>query len=138
MSRLDPGSLYGNYAWVRIRFSIPLLAMRSSGVMAHTYLPTYRLCSDAESMRSVWKSYDTSTEDSNTGGSEQALTHFISALRRLVTSRPALFGVSIRMQSLVLPQTTRSRACTPPVTTWIVLQGRWQSRPMRQCPMLLM
>ncbi len=103
MSRLDPGSLYGNYAWVRIRFSIPLLAMRSSGVMAHTYLPTYRLCSDAESMRSVWKCYDTSIEYSDTSASEQVLTHIISALRRLVTSRPPLSGVSIWMQSFSVP-----------------------------------
>ena len=64
-----------------------------------------RLCSDAEYMRSVWMNYDASVGDVDTGGSGSArvFTLLISALKRLVTSRPALLGISTQMQGVGVP-----------------------------------
>ena len=50
-----------------------------------------RLCSDAELMRSVWDRYD-----AEEGGSK-VFTSLITALKRLVTERPALLGVGQQM-----------------------------------------
>ncbi|KAH9049815.1 hypothetical protein EDB83DRAFT_2543167 [Lactarius deliciosus] len=63
------------------------------------------LCSDVEFMRGVWQSYDASAGDIDTGGSGNArvFTYLISALKRLVTSRPALLGVSAQMQGVGVP-----------------------------------
>ncbi|KAI9435094.1 hypothetical protein H4582DRAFT_1817945 [Lactarius indigo] len=63
------------------------------------------LCSDAEFMRGVWQSYDASASDVDAGGSGSArvFTYLISALKRLVTSRPALLGVSAQMQGVGVP-----------------------------------
>ncbi|KAH9013194.1 hypothetical protein EDB84DRAFT_1533406 [Lactarius hengduanensis] len=63
------------------------------------------LCSDVEFMRGVWQSYDASAGDSDSGGSGNArvFTYLISALKRLVTSRPALLGVSAQMQGVGVP-----------------------------------
>ncbi|KAH9169937.1 hypothetical protein EDB89DRAFT_1853941 [Lactarius sanguifluus] len=63
------------------------------------------LCSDVEFMRGVWQNYDASAGDIDTGGSGNArvFTYLISALKRLVTSRPALLGVSAQMQGVGVP-----------------------------------
>ena len=50
-----------------------------------------RLCSDAELMRNVWDRYD-----AEEGGSK-VFTSLITALKRLVTERPALLGVCQQM-----------------------------------------
>ena len=50
-----------------------------------------RLCSDAELMRSVWDRYD--AEESGS----KVFTSLITALKRLVTERPALLGVGQQM-----------------------------------------
>jgi hypothetical protein len=50
-----------------------------------------RLCSDAELMRHVWERYDAQGSGSNVFGS------LISALKRLVTEKPALLGVGSQM-----------------------------------------
>ncbi len=49
------------------------------------------LCSDAELVRSVWDRYD--AEDSGS----KVFTSLITALKRLVTERPALLGVGQQM-----------------------------------------
>jgi hypothetical protein len=56
-------------------------------------------------MRGVWMNYDASAGDIDTGGSSSArvFTHLISALKRLVTSRPALLGISTQMQGIGVP-----------------------------------
>ncbi len=56
-------------------------------------------------MRGIWQSYDASAGDIDTGGSGSArvFTHLISALKRLVTSRPALLGVSTQMHGVGVP-----------------------------------
>ena len=56
-------------------------------------------------MRGVWLNYDASSGDIDTGGSGSArvFTLLISALKRLVTSRPALLGVSTQMQGVGVP-----------------------------------
>ncbi|KAI0300723.1 hypothetical protein B0F90DRAFT_1722805 [Multifurca ochricompacta] len=64
------------------------------------------LCSDAEFMRSVWQRYDAFAVDSDAGGaaaSALVFTLLISALKRLVTSRPSLLGVSAQMQGVGVP-----------------------------------
>jgi hypothetical protein len=55
-----------------------------------------RLCSDGEFMHGVWQCYDASAADGDTGSASSAhvFTLLISALKRLVTSRPALLRVS--------------------------------------------
>ena len=56
-------------------------------------------------MRGVWQSYDASTGEVEAGGSGSArvFTLLISSLKRLVTSRPALLGVSTQMQGVGVP-----------------------------------
>ncbi|KAJ7123851.1 hypothetical protein C8R43DRAFT_1098976 [Mycena crocata] len=49
------------------------------------------LCSDAELMRNVWARYDAQHSGSN------VFTALITALKRLVTEKPALLGVSTQM-----------------------------------------
>jgi hypothetical protein len=54
----------------------------------------YSLCTDAELVRRYWKRYD---EHSN---GSHVFTSLITALKRLVTEKPALLGVSPVMQGL--------------------------------------
>ena len=56
-------------------------------------------------MRGVWESYDASAGEVEAGGSSSArvFTLLISSLKRLVTSRPALLGVSTQMQGVGVP-----------------------------------
>ncbi|KAH9049809.1 hypothetical protein EDB83DRAFT_2553433 [Lactarius deliciosus] len=67
---------------------------------------TCELCSDVEFMRGVWQSYDASAGDGGSGNA-RIFTYLIpgSALtgKRLVTSRPALLGVSAQMQGVGVP-----------------------------------
>ena len=63
-------------------------------------------------MCSIWQRYDTSAGPNDTGGSgsRRSFMLLISALRRLVTSCPTLFGVSTWMEGIsVFPQMTCSR-----------------------------
>ncbi len=66
---------------------------------------TCRLCSDAEFMRGVWQRYDALATDGDTVSTSGArvFTLLISALKRLVTSRPALLGVSAQMHGVGVP-----------------------------------
>ncbi|KAF8260132.1 hypothetical protein EI94DRAFT_1749458 [Lactarius quietus] len=68
------------------------------------------LCSDAEFMRRVWENYDASVSEVDNGGSGSArvFTLLISALKRLVTSRPALLGVSTQMHGVGMVATAAS------------------------------
>jgi hypothetical protein len=65
----------------------------------------YRLCSDAEFMRSVWQRYDALATDGDTSSasSTRVFTFVISALKRLVISHPTLFGVSAQMHGVGVP-----------------------------------
>ena len=63
-----------------------------------------RLCSDAELMRNVWDRYD-----SEEGGSK-VFTSLITALKRLVTERPALLGVGHQMFGVGVSAHTGSSA----------------------------
>ena len=66
---------------------------------------TCRLCSDAEFIRSVWQRYDALASDGDTGNASGArvFTLLISALKRLVTSRPVMLGVSAQMHGVGVP-----------------------------------
>jgi hypothetical protein len=58
------------------------------------YLVAYasvRLCSDAELMRNVWDRYDSQSSGS------KVFTSLITALKRLVTEKPALLGVGSQL-----------------------------------------
>jgi hypothetical protein len=64
----------------------------------YVYVCACRLCSDAEFMHSAWQSYDALATDGDTGPSiARPFTLLISALKCLVTSRPALLRVSSQM-----------------------------------------
>jgi hypothetical protein len=54
----------------------------------------FRVCSDAELIRNVWDRYDAGQSGSNVFGS------LIVALKRLVTEKPALLGVSTQMMGV--------------------------------------
>jgi hypothetical protein len=56
-------------------------------------------------MRGIWQRYDALVTDGESGTAEGApvFTVFVSALQRLVTSRPALLGVSAQMQGVGVP-----------------------------------
>ncbi|KAJ7187153.1 hypothetical protein C8R46DRAFT_1172029 [Mycena filopes] len=63
------------------------------------------LCSDAELMRNVWARYDAHHSGSN------VFTALITALKRLVTEKPALLGVSTQILGVgVLPDNTSSNS----------------------------
>lgn len=54
----------------------------------------FRLCSDSELMRSFWEHYDVQETGSN------VFTSLIAALKRLVTEKPALLGVSSQISGV--------------------------------------
>ncbi len=56
-------------------------------------------------MRSVWQRYDALATDSDTSSASSArvFSLLISALKRLVTSRPVLLGVSAQMHGVGVP-----------------------------------
>ena len=57
----------------------------------------FRLCSDSELMRSFWERYDAEEAGSN------VFTSLITALKRLVTEKPTLLGVSSQMCGVGVP-----------------------------------
>ncbi|KAF8495992.1 hypothetical protein F5888DRAFT_1907591 [Russula emetica] len=67
--------------------------------------PRPGLCCDAEFMRSVWQRCDALVTDGDTGSASSArlFTFLISALKFLVTSHPALLGVSAQMHGVGVP-----------------------------------
>jgi protein MON2 len=74
----------------------------------HADLPVIkrrRLCSDAEFMRSVWQRYDALANDGDASNAScpRVFTLLISALKRLVTSRPSLLGISAQMHGVGVP-----------------------------------
>jgi hypothetical protein len=56
-------------------------------------------------MRNVWQRYDALATDGDTGGAScpRIFTLLISALKRLVTSRPSLLGISAQMHGVGVP-----------------------------------
>lgn len=85
---MDAGAWHGDYEGVRA-------AQVISGVTLIYII--VRLCSDAELMRSVWDRYD--SEESGS----KVFTSLITALKRLITERPTLLGVSSQMLGLGVP-----------------------------------
>lgn len=63
-----------------------------------------RLCSDAELMRNVWERYD-----AEEGGSK-VFTSLTTALKRLVTEKPALLGVCTQMFGVGVPTNSSSNS----------------------------
>ena len=61
-----------------------------------------RLCGDADFIRSIWQRYDALAVggDTSSASGTRIFTILISALKRLVTSRPSLLGVSAQMQGV--------------------------------------
>lgn len=57
----------------------------------------YRLCTDAELIRNIWDRYD--AQDSGS----KVFTSLITALKRLITEKPALLGVGSQMFGLGVP-----------------------------------
>ena len=98
---MDEGARDGDHARVRLP-SIP--HFWHTGLLVHAILPC-RLCSDAEFIRSVWQRYDALATDGDTSSASSArvFTLLISALKRLVTSRPILLGVSAQMHGVGIP-----------------------------------
>ncbi|KAI0268956.1 hypothetical protein BGY98DRAFT_1101365 [Russula aff. rugulosa BPL654] len=76
------------------------------------------LCSDAEFMHSAWQRYDALATDGDTSPSiARPFTLLISALKRLVTSRPALLRVSAQIlvaETLVMAASTPWHKTSPP------------------------
>ena len=99
---MDEGSGDGNHA--RVSHFLVLPWTRAHLSFFHIF-NACSLCSDAEFMRGVWQSYDASAGEVEAGGSGSArvFTLLISSLKRLVTSRPALLGVSTQMQGVGVP-----------------------------------
>jgi hypothetical protein len=98
---MDEGARDGNHA--RVRHFLVSSLTRAHRFLTYTY--TCSLCSDAGFMRRIWESHDASAGEVETGGSGSArvFTLLISSLKRLVTSRPALLGVSVQMQGVGVP-----------------------------------
>jgi hypothetical protein len=54
----------------------------------------HRLCSDAELLRNLWERYDAQDDG------PKVVNSLITALKRLVTERPALLGQSLHMSGI--------------------------------------
>ena len=54
-------------------------------------------------MRSVWQRYDALAIDGDGSSCPRVFTLLISALKRLVTSRPSLLGISAQMHGVGVP-----------------------------------
>ena len=65
----------------------------------------FRLCGDAEFMRSIWQCYDALATDGDTSSTSGACVFmpFVATLQHLITSRPSLLGVSSQMQGVGVP-----------------------------------
>ncbi|KAI0048499.1 hypothetical protein FA95DRAFT_1517415 [Auriscalpium vulgare] len=57
------------------------------------------LCGDADFMRNIWQRYD--AQQTDTGA--KVFTQLIAALKRLVTAKPAILGVSHQMMGVGVP-----------------------------------
>ena len=102
---MDERARDGDHA--RVRLLLPHIWHTGLLVTTRSSVRTYtcRLCSDAEFIRGVWQRYDALATDGDTGNSSRArvFTLLISALKRLVTSRPAMLGVSAQMHGVGVP-----------------------------------
>jgi hypothetical protein len=65
--------------------------------------PLDRLCNDAELMRSIWVRYDAPALESHSGS--KVFMSLITALKRLLTEKPALLGVGTQMFGIGVPST---------------------------------
>jgi hypothetical protein len=81
---MDESDCDGNYAWVRISPHFYYFYSRR-------LCSAKRLCTDAELIRNVWARYDAEQSGS------KVFTSLITALKRLVTEKPALLGVGSQM-----------------------------------------
>ncbi|KAJ3975915.1 hypothetical protein EV361DRAFT_886314 [Lentinula raphanica] len=75
------------------------------------------LCSDAELMRNVWDRYDAQESSSNT------LSTLITALKRLVTEKPALLGVGSQMSGVGVSSSNDSHHTISPSGSTYSLDG---------------
>ncbi|KAJ4490805.1 hypothetical protein J3R30DRAFT_3752338 [Lentinula aciculospora] len=75
------------------------------------------LCSDAELMRNVWDRYDAQENGSN------ALTTLVTALKRLVTEKPALLGVGSQMFGVGVSNSSDSHYTISPSGSSYSLDG---------------
>jgi hypothetical protein len=57
----------------------------------------FSLCTDAELMRRVWVHFDATPDGSS------VFTQLVTALKRLVTEKPAILGVSQQMLGIAVP-----------------------------------
>ncbi len=94
---MDEGFSDGSHAGVRI-------SIRSfiSGCFLMLLSFLLRLCSDAELMRGIWARYD--GQDSGS----KVFSSLVTALKRLVTEKPALLGVNQSMFGVGVPNDTIS------------------------------
>ena len=80
---MDAGPLNGDHTGVSVIAKLECFI--------YSNVLSIRLCSDADLMRRVWENYDSKEGSSNLFGS------LVSVLKRLVTEKPALLGVSSQM-----------------------------------------
>ncbi|KAH7886558.1 hypothetical protein F5I97DRAFT_1868110 [Phlebopus sp. FC_14] len=91
-------------AEVFLMLLIRMISDDSEGAVDHASRPAWTrvlameimrgLCSDGELIRNIWDRYDAQQSGSN------VFTSLISALKRLVTEKPALLGVSSQMMGI--------------------------------------
>ena len=114
--------------------SIPHLWHIGLLVTTRYSIRTCRLCSDAEFMHGVWKRYDALAANGDTGSASSArvFTLLISALKRLVTSRPVLLGVSVRCTVWVYLRATLNRTFIA-TTAWTASRRWSRGLPTRRC-----
>jgi hypothetical protein len=88
-------------------------------------------------MCGVWQRYNALATDGDTGSASSArvFTILISALKRLVTSRPAMLGVSAQMCGVGVPAGDKRTVLA--TTTWTVSRRWWRRQPARRCRTLL-
>jgi len=68
------------------------------------------LCNDPDFVRAIWQRYDGDTLDSGEGASANVFTMLVAALKRVVTEKPALLGISQQMLGVNVPTTEGSGA----------------------------
>ncbi|KAI0030497.1 hypothetical protein K488DRAFT_54152 [Vararia minispora EC-137] len=62
------------------------------------------LCTDADFVRAIWQRYDGQQQESGEGASASVFTMLVTVLKRNVTEKPSLLGISQQMLGVNVPQ----------------------------------
>lgn len=122
---LDPGEQHHPHSpkplWTRV-LSMEIMRGYALELSNDFFLLTHtnsRLCSDGELVRNLWERYDAQENGS------KVVSSLITALKRLVTEKPGLLGVSQQMGGIgVQPESSSATGATGAAAYGLDMAGR--------------